>query len=338
MKLNYKLYCLAAALLTFSACEEEDAFQNGLNIANMAQMYDSNGDVARAAYKRANGDGTLTAQFATEELTGFLPSDVAFKNAGFINREASEDGDVDALKEIFLYHVVDGALKKEDISAGSLVMLSSKDVAVAVGSNVTLSGLGNQGLTAKVVGTDALVTNGYVHTIDRLLLPAPRTVVNVFEQSGVFNLFETALVRANLKTTLSGTGPFTVFAPTDPAFISMLAIPTKDGTGNTKTRAALETEAKAIINSMDAAELTDLLEYHVLNGNFSSQTLVAGDVITRNGATVKIEKDDKGNLKQITGLANEDEDGDALVSLPLQADVLVTNGYIQVIDRVLLPE
>src|SRR5690349_6113926 len=120
MMLNYKLYCLAVALLTFSACEEEDdCFHNGLNIANMAQMYDSNGDVARAAYKRANGDGALTTQLSTEELTGFLPSDVAFKNAGFINREASEDGDVDALKEIFLYHVVEGALKKDDISAGS---------------------------------------------------------------------------------------------------------------------------------------------------------------------------------------------------------------------------
>lgn len=82
----------------------------------------------------------------------------------------------------------------------------------------------------------------------------PNTIVptqNITQTVGAntnFTLLNAALTRANLGATLSGTGPFTVFAPTDDAF-----------------RAAGYADAAAI-NRADATTLSNILLYHVVSG------------------------------------------------------------------------
>lgn len=328
MKLHY---ILGAAIITtcLAACEK-DEFQDGLNTANLAQMFDSNGDISRAAYKKANTDGTLKTLFEENDLTGFLPSESAFKNAGYFSKEAIEDGDEDVLQNIFLYHVIEGARKRSEFTTGVVSALNDVELATAVSTDVVVTGEGNQTLAAKLIGTDARVSNGYVHTIDRLLLPQSRTVVDVVDQVGVFNLLAAAVEHAELTSVLEGTGPFTIFAPTDAAFLAFLNIPSKDESGASRTRAVMEADAKAAILDMDKDELADLLKYHVVNGTFTGKQLTEGNIVTLNDASITIDKDDSGNLKTVAG------SGNSKAASPLQVDVLVTNAYIHAVDQVLI--
>jgi uncharacterized surface protein with fasciclin (FAS1) repeats len=108
---------------------------------------------------------------------------------------------------------------------------------------------------------------------------------------------------AGLDDDLAGTGPFTVFAPTDDAFAK---IPAAD--------------LNALI--ADVPALTNVLLYHVVDGQVFAGNLDGSDV-----ATLLVGQD------LTVDLANGQINGANLVI----TDVLTTNGVIHVIDAVLLP-
>lgn len=337
---NYKYFILSALAIagTLVSCEE-DEFQSGLRISNLAESFASTGDIHRVAYTKANADGSLTAAFSGESLTGFLPTEQAYKNAGYINTESVSEGEVSVLKEIILYHVVQGARRSEELTSGNLQTLASgKNVTVALqNADIVLSGPGNQG-AARVIATNAFVTNGYIHVTENLLLPVQRKLTDITIQNGYFDLLEAAMVRANLVNTFAGAGPFTIFAPGDAAFISYFKIPAKDGNGNERKYSSMQADALAAINATSPAALAELLNYHVVNGNLSSDDFNPGDLITLDGRTINIELDDNGNLKAVLGIGNLDDEGAALASTPIQANVMGINGVIHIVDRVLKPE
>merc|ERR1711982_39096 len=77
---------------------------------------------------------------------------------------------------------------------------------------------------AKVTRADVDCSNGVIHVIDKVVLPptlAKDIVVNA-QMTGNHGILVEALTTANLVSTLQGTGPFTVFAPTDTAFTAAL--------------------------------------------------------------------------------------------------------------------
>lgn len=131
-----------------------------------------------------------------------------------------------------------------------------------------------------------------------------------------FTLLEAAVVKAGLATTLSGTGPFTVFAPTDAAF-----------------RATPYNTVEAI-NAADANTLRNILLYHVVSGNFpaaslpTSQTALPTSLSVNGTAYVSKAASTSGT----TG-TNVSINGARVV----QADVQASNGTVHVIDKVLLP-
>jgi len=131
-----------------------------------------------------------------------------------------------------------------------------------------------------------------------------RSVVDVARQAGGFTTLLTALDAAGLTETLSGTGPFTVFAPTDEAFAALPA-------------GALE----SLLADPDA--LREVLVYHVVAGRAEAAD-VAGlaSVTTLQGGTLAISTADGVRV------------GNARV---IAADVAAANGVIHVIDAVLLP-
>ena len=132
------------------------------------------------------------------------------------------------------------------------------------------------------------------------------TVVDVIVGSEAHDTLEAAVIAAGLAETLAGTGPFTVFAPTDDAFAALPA-----GTIETLL---LEPEGL----------LTDILLYHVVSGNVLSTDLVDGMVVpTLNGADITVTISDDGVF------INE--------ALVIMADIQTDNGVVHVIDAVLLP-
>merc|ERR1711920_476339 len=101
------------------------------------------------------------------------------------------------------------------------------------------------------------------------------TIVDIAQGTGSHTVLVEALTKANLVDTLKGTGPLTVFAPTDDAFAAALS-----ALGITKQQL------------LDKADLADILKYHVLSGKTESSALGASQPVpTLQGASVTITKD-----------------------------------------------
>jgi transforming growth factor-beta-induced protein len=131
-------------------------------------------------------------------------------------------------------------------------------------------------------------------------------IVATAQGTGSHNVLAEALTKANLVSTLEGTGPFTVFAPTDAAFESAL-----QALGMTKD------------DLLNMQNLADILTYHVLSGKTMSTDLQATQTVaTVNGLPVTITK------------GTDVKFADAIVT---GADVDCNNGVIHVIDKVILP-
>jgi uncharacterized surface protein with fasciclin (FAS1) repeats len=132
-------------------------------------------------------------------------------------------------------------------------------------------------------------------------------IVDTAVSAGNFNTLVAAVKAADLVETLTGTGPFTVFAPTDEAFAALPAGTVDD-----------------LLKPENKAKLAEILTYHVVSGKVMSTDLSDGMTPTTvNGKPVTIHT--KGGVK-----VNE-----ATVST---ADIDTDNGVIHVIDAVLLPK
>ena len=133
-----------------------------------------------------------------------------------------------------------------------------------------------------------------------------QTVVDIIVDSEDHNTLEAAVIAAGLVETLSGDGPFTVFAPTDAAFAAL-----PEGT------------VESLLEDPSGA-LTDILLYHVASGTALSTDLSDGMMVT----TL--------NEKSVTVTINDDGVfiNDAQVTV---ADIVADNGVVHVIDAVLLP-
>ena len=131
-------------------------------------------------------------------------------------------------------------------------------------------------------------------------------IVDTAVAAGTFSTLVKAVQAAGLVDTLKGSGPFTVFAPTDDAFKKLPA-----GT------------LEAVL--ADKAKLTAILTYHVVAGK-----VMAADVVGLNGKTAK--------TVQGGGLAIDTTSGVKVGAATVtKADIECSNGVIHVIDSVLIP-
>lgn len=134
---------------------------------------------------------------------------------------------------------------------------------------------------------------------------AGKDIVQTAIDAGSFKTLVTALQTAGLVETLSGEGPFTVFAPTDDAFA---AIP--------------EETLNALL--ANKAELTKVLTYHVTSGKYMAKDVVSmGNITTLEGNMLDVEVTNEGVFV-----------GGAKV---IQTDIECSNGVIHVVDTVLIP-
>ncbi len=137
-----------------------------------------------------------------------------------------------------------------------------------------------------------------------------RNVVQQAQADSRFSILAEAVAAADLATTLSGTGPFTVFAPTNEAFASLLA---ELGV----------TQAQLLA---DKPLLTKVLTYHVVAGQvLKAEVPVGVPIKTLQGGTFTVD----------SALSITDQRGRS--SRIVETDVVVSNGVIHAIDKVLLP-
>ena len=141
--------------------------------------------------------------------------------------------------------------------------------------------------------------------------PAPTpNIVGVAKTQANLSILVEAVVAADLATTLSGPGPFTVFAPTNDAFAALLT--------------ELGISKSALL--ADKPLLTKVLTYHVVSGKvLKAQVPVNTPITTVEGETFTVSPafvitDQRGRTANITA-----------------TDVAASNGVVHVIDKVILP-
>lgn len=129
----------------------------------------------------------------------------------------------------------------------------------------------------------------------------------------------TAVKAAGLVDTLSGKGPFTVFAPTDRAFGKLPA-------GTVET----------LVKPENKAALTKILTYHVVPGRITAQQIATMAARHRGTATLKTVQGETLRLRKSgSGWSVIDSKGSAArITI---ANVMQSNGVIHVVDKVLMP-
>jgi uncharacterized surface protein with fasciclin (FAS1) repeats len=155
--------------------------------------------------------------------------------------------------------------------------------------------------------TGALVASFLVTTAAFGAAPAG-DIVDTAVSAGSFKTLVAAVQAAGLVDTLKGTGPFTVFAPTDEAFAKLPA-----GT------------VENLLKPENKAKLVSILTYHVVPGNVMAKDVVKlKSAKTVNGQSLAV----KAQSGSVT------IDGAKVV----KTDIPCTNGVIHVIDTVVLPK
>jgi len=242
-----------------------------------------------------SGDGPFTVFAPTDDV--FSELDPIVLGALLANTEL--------LTNVLLGHVTESTLFSEDLTDGlNVTMMNDGELTVSNDGMSIMLGVAN------VTQADFVATNGVVHFIDTILIttvinPDTITVMDIIETSPSHNTLETAINAAGLNETLSGDGPFTVFAPTDEAFGELPA-------GTVEGLLA------------DIPALTAILKHHVHSGNVLSTGLSDGMsiptlnddnlIVSIDGATVMID-----------------------MATVIVADLEATNGVVHVINMVLIP-
>jgi len=300
--------CTVTLLAACGGNDDEEPAAQPRNIVQTAQS-DARFSILVEAVVAADLAGTLSAP---GPFTVFAPTNDAFAAllAELGVTKAQLLADKALLTSVLTYHVLPARVMRAAVPAGQAISTVQGGIfkVDAVGSDLVVTDGRNR--TSKITATDLEASNGVIHVVDKVLLPANRTVVQTAQALPDFSILVEAVVAANLQGTLSGTGPFTVFAPTNDAFAALLA-----ELGVTKAQLLA-----------DVPLLTKVLAYHVVPGRVLKANVPVGTAVgSVEGGTFTVD----------AGLAITDQRG-RRASI-VATDVLTSNGVIHVLDKVILP-
>ncbi len=217
-----------------------------------------------------------------------------------------------ALTEILSYHVIPNTeIRSSSLQDGQTVQtLAGQELRVRIDGSGTVFVDGSQ-----VIATDIEAENGIVHVIDRVMVGNQNLANVVWFIEDLRTLYET-VVAVDLGGAFAGADDWTVFAPDNEAF-------------------SLVDDALA---GLSDAEVTEILQYHVLPGGITRSDQLVELLETNNGVvTVPTAQ---GETVEITLLGDGSisfNDGQATLDLE-NLDYFASNGIVHLIDGVLLPE
>ncbi len=265
----------------------------------------------------------------------------------------SDDGDpIPLLTDILLYHVTLGAQSVAELQAVSGTATALADAGLVVGPDGSIFDADPEAPNAAFVEglTDIGASNGTVQVIDRVLLPLDLadpeptdTIADIVaasgegfdEDAGDFDILLAALVATDLVDAFNDPeSDFTVFAPTDAAFLSLAeALGIEESGEQAAFDGIVATFSELFGGEAEAIDtLAAVLQYHVLEGSFTRAELALGNP----SATA-----------EIVPLTSPATDGRGLVDsdpgfedpefIDAASDIVAANGIIHAIDEVLIP-
>ncbi len=305
--------------VSFTACSDDDDAMNPVvvetnTIADFVASNDNYSSLAAAL----EVTGLTSTLDGSENYTVFAPNNDAF--AAFLDENgfsSFSEVPVDLLTQVLLNHVQMGELMAADLSTG---YIESMAVGGASEENLSMYISTQDGVmingVASVTTPNIEVDNGVIHAVDAVIgLP---TIVTFALADPTFDTLVAALTREEeypFVSVLSQSGdpaPFTVFAPTNDAFMALLE--------------ELEVDS---LEDIPADVLASALSYHVVAGaNVRSTDLtnpMEVNTLAEQSFTINI-----GDNAVIT-------DANDRTSTIIATDVQANNGVIHVIDTVILP-
>jgi uncharacterized surface protein with fasciclin (FAS1) repeats len=216
----------ALLLCIVSCCTATSVSASTKNIVQLAQSVP---DLSTLVTALTAGELTTTLS-SKGPFTVFAPTNEAFgKLPAATLAHLLDPKNIKELQALLEYHVISGAaVFAKDLKTFQMVKTVEGDEVkiVKAGSRVIVN-------NATVTAADNAASNGVVHIIDGVLIPptkptpaptpAPMNIVQLAQSVPDLSTLVTALVAGKLTTTLSGAGPFTVFAPTNEAFAKIPA-------------------------------------------------------------------------------------------------------------------
>lgn len=298
-----------ALLFGLAGCKEAD---QDVKPKTVTDVFFENEDftILRAAIKHAG----LGDALRTSTLTVFAPNDNAFQASGYADAAAITALPAAAVRQILEYHIMATAIKAEDLGTGTNQEVPTLTNAKAY---ITKTATGTSINGARVIATDLKADNGVIHVIDKLIMPATRTLLELVQGNEQYSFLVAAATRAAtanpavLTALTSENAAYTVFVPTNKAFMD----------------AGFSTVAS--LQAVGPTALASLILYHTVPGRLFSTNLATGSITTAANKPLRI---DINNGLRVSGPGNMGQP--ALVT---RADLLAKNGVIHVIDRLLLP-
>ncbi len=244
-------------------------------------------------------------------FTVFAPTNAAFVSL-LAELNISKDqliADKALLTRVLTYHVLAANVPAASVPVGKTITTVETGVfKIETSGGLKITDESNR--ISNITRTDVAASNGVIHVIDKVLLPSDKDIVAMAQSLPDFSILVEAVVAAGLVSTLQGPGPFTVFAPTNDAFASLL-----DELGVSKDDLFADT-----------ALLTKVLTYHVVADRVLKAEVPIGVPITSvQGETFSIDAslmitDQRSRMAGI-----------------IATDVFASNGVIHAIDKVILP-
>ena len=293
-------------VLFFTGCEKDDP-QPTQSIVELAQDQPNLSSLVTALTKFPDLVTTLSG---TGNSTVFAPTNDAFAALlQTIGQTSINDVPETVLKSLLQYHVVtSGAVLSTQLKAGNVATANTENISVTTTGGIMLNG------SAKVLTADVRSTNGVVHIIDKVLVPASiARFVNTVVEPAYFNKNFTTLIAAvtaaspSILETLLSTSKKTLFAPTNAAF-------TAAGITTLPARATLDA----------------VLAYHVIGSEVRASQLPTNTSPANSAITT---------LGGVFYLSNRGSNGVFINGRTrvTSTDILADNGVVHVIDRTLLP-
>ena len=214
------------------------------------------------------------------------------------------------LTAVLKYHVLGAKVTQAQVPAGKAITSLEGGIFKIDAVDSTLRITDGRNRTSRIVQTDVPASNGVIHVIDKVLLPANKTLVETAAATPALSILVEAVTAAGLVDTLDGAGPFTVFAPTNDAFATLL-----QELGVTKDQLLANKPL-----------LTEVLTYHVLPGRVLKAEVPVNTAI-------KTVQGDTFTITPALTITDQRNRSSRIVS----TDVLASNGVAHVIDKVILP-
>lgn len=321
LQLSKLTFLLFVGFSIQSCSDDDDDVTTPTGPSNIVEIAMDTPDLSNLVAALSVADGNLVDVLSGGEFTVLAPTNEAFETFLAANGFMSlSEVPTDVLSNILLNHVISGTINSTNlVDAGS--GYSTTNASNMDGDNLSLyfdtsSGVTFNGISS-VVAADIVASNGIVHVVDEVIgLP---TVVTFAVSNPALSTLVAAMTTEGLSvdivSILSSSdepSPFTVFAPTNDAFGSLLA----------------ELELNAL-GDIPVSILEATLGTHVApEANVRSTDLVDGMSVNTISSTITVSLSDGAKLIDPNGRESN------IVAVDIQA----YNGVVHVIDNVLLPQ